>query len=194
MHPRIGPVQPPYEGEVGIRLEAMMPPGVPPVLLCRTFVGNLAMEGSGDCELSKRLSLSKRDRKIVIDRMCARCRCEYECDVRGEFFAKRVGLNAEQVTSLTKGSSSDSCWSNQRDRVLFKVADALHDASRTSDGLWERVSRELVEIEIVDVLMLCGWYQAISFAANGVELAPEDAAPRFADVLTTSASSSREVQ
>jgi hypothetical protein len=175
----------------------MMPPGVPPILLFRTFVKNLAMaeamEGWGSYELSKRLSLSMRDREIVIDRTCARCRCEYEWGVHVEFFADRVGLSAEQVASLTHGASSDPCWSNHRDRVLIEVADALHDASRIPGELWERLSGELTEVEILDVLMLCGWYHAISFAANGVELALEDGAPRFADVLT-SASSSREVR
>jgi hypothetical protein len=29
--------------------------------------------------------------------------------------------------------------------------------------------------------MLCGWYHAISFTANGARVAREDGAPRFAD-------------
>jgi alkylhydroperoxidase family enzyme len=192
---RISPVQPPYEGDVGGQLEAMMPRGVPPILLFRTFVKNLAMAkamGSwGSYELSKRLSLSLRDREIVIDRTCARCRCEYEWGVHVAFFADRVGLTAEQVSSLTHGESSDPCWVNQRDQVLIDVADALHDGSRILDGLWERLSGELTEAEILDLLMLCGWYHAISFAANGIELSLEDGAPRFEDVLAISASSSR---
>jgi hypothetical protein len=185
--PRISPVQPPYEGDVGHRLEAMMPPGVPPILLFRTFVKNLAMaeamEEWGSYELSKRLSLSMRDREIVIDRTCARCRCEYEWGVHVAFFANRVGLTSEQVTSLTHGVSTDPCWSNPRDRVLIDVADALHDVSRIDDGLWPRLSGNLAEVEILDLLMLCGWYHAISFAANGVELALEYGAPRFTDFL-----------
>ena len=40
----------------------------------------------------------------------------------------------------------------------------------------------MTEVEILDLLMLCGWYHAISFAANGVELEMEPAAPRFSDV------------
>jgi hypothetical protein len=67
---RIEPVQPPYQAEVGERLAAMMPPGVPPILLFRTFVRNMpmttAMGGWGGYELSKRLSLSMRDREIII--------------------------------------------------------------------------------------------------------------------------------
>ena len=184
---RVSPVQPPYESQVGDRLEAMMPPGVPPILLFRTFVRNLPMaEAMGDWgsyELSKRLSLSMGDREIVIDRTCARCRCEYEWGVHVAFFADRVGLTAEQVASLTHGGSSDPCWSSRRDRVLIEVADALHDRSRIDDQLWESLSLELNEVEVLDLLMLCGWYHAISFAANGVGLDMEDGAPRFEDVL-----------
>jgi len=181
--PRISPVQPPYEGDVGHRLEEMMPPGVPPILLFRTFVKNLAMADAmgawGHYELSKRLSLSMRDREIVIDRTCARCRCEYEWGVHVAFFANRVGFTSKQISSLSHGGSTDPCWSSPRERVLIEVVDSLHDGSRIDDGLWERLSGELSEIEILDLLMLCGWYHAVSFAANGVELALEDGAPRF---------------
>ncbi len=187
--PRMSPVEPTYESDAAAQLEKMMPPGVPPILLFRTFVKNIAMADAmgtwGAYELSKRLSLSMRDREIVIDRTCARCHCEYEWGVHVAFFADRVGLTPDQVTSLTHGASTDSCWSDERERVLINVADALHDGSRIDDGLWVRLSGQLTEAEILDLLMLCGWYHAISFAANGAEVALEDGAPRFADVLGT---------
>ena len=67
MTTRVNPVCPPYPPDVAARLEAMMPPGVPPIVLFRTFVRNLpmtaAMSGWGSYELSKRLSLSMRDRR-----------------------------------------------------------------------------------------------------------------------------------
>ena len=97
---RVKPVCPPYPPQVAERLEAMMPPGVPPIVLFRTFVRNLpmtaAMSGWGSYELSKRLSLSMRDREIIIDRTCARCRCEYEWGVHVAFFAERAGLSASR--------------------------------------------------------------------------------------------------
>jgi len=184
---RISPVEPPYEGEVAERLGAMMPPGVPPIHLFRMFVKNLPMAEAmgtwGSYELSKRLSLSMRDREIVIDRTCARCGCEYEWGVHVTFLADRVGLTAEQITSLTHGASTDACWSSHRDRVLIEACDALHETSHIDDALWERLSGELAEAELLDLLMLCGWYHAISFAANGAALPLEDGAPRFDGVL-----------
>jgi len=61
------------------------------------------------------------------------------------------------------------------------VVDSVHDTTRIGDGLWGRLSTELTEAEILDALMLCGWYHAISYVANGVHLDPEEGVPRFAD-------------
>jgi len=129
------------------------------------------------------LSLSMRDREIVIGRTCARCHCEYESGVHVLFFADRVGLAPGQITSLTHGASTDACWLSSRDRVLIDVCDALHDTARIDDTVYARLSEELADAEILDLLMLCGWYHAISFAANGISLSLEDGAPRFEDVL-----------
>ncbi len=184
---RIDPVQPPYSPEVGDRLAAMMPPGVPPILLFRTFVRNLpmttAMGGWGGYELSKRLSLPLRDREIIIDRTTARCGCEYEWGVHVAFFAERAGLSAAQITSLTHGAASDACWEDDRDRLLIEAADALHDGCDIGDDLWSRLAGVLSDEQLLDLLMLCGWYHAISFTANGARVALEEGAPRFADVL-----------
>ena len=184
--PRIDPVPPPYDVDVAVRLEAMMPPGVPPILLFRTFVRNLPMAEAmgrwGGYELSRRLSLSMRDREIVIDRTCARCGCEYEWGIHVAFFADRVGLTGEQVASLTHGSATDACWNDERDRVLIEAVDSLHDTARIEDPLWARLAAELADDQLLDLLLLSGWYHAISFAANGVELDLEEGAPRFRDV------------
>ncbi len=188
MTPRIDPVQPPYPPQVAERLAAMMPPGVPPILLFRTFARNLpmttAMSGWGGYELSKRLSLSMRDREIIIDRTCARCGCEYEWGVHVAFFAGRVGLSERQVTSLTHGSASDPCWADERDRLLIEAADALHDTADIDDDLWHRLAGLFSHEQLLDLLMLAGWYHAVSFAANGARVPLEDGAPRFTDVAS----------
>jgi len=186
MTSRIDPVHPPYAPDIAEQLAAMMPPGVPPILLFRTFVRNLpmttAMSGWGAYELSKRLSLSMRDREIIIDRTCARCGCEYEWGVHVAFFAGRVGLSSAQITSLPHGGAGDPCWTGERDRLLIEAADALHDSANIGEELWHRLVRQFSEEQLLDLLMLAGWYHAISFTANGARVACEDGAPRFADV------------
>ena len=44
------------------------------------------------------------------------------------------------------------------------------------------------EEQLLDVLMLAGWYHAISFTANGARVACEDGAPHFADVQCSASS------
>lgn len=185
MSPRIEPVNPPYEPQVHDQLAKMMPPGVPPISLFRTFARNLpmteAMRGWGGYELSRSLSLSMRDREIVIDRTCARCNCEYEWGVHLAFFADRAELDHAQISSLTHGSPADPCWTTHRDRLLIMAVDRLHDSADINDELYEQLASVFSEAETLDLLMLCGWYHAISYAANGARVALEDGAPRFAD-------------
>ena len=184
---RIEPVAAPYALDVAQQLEHMMPAGVPPIGLFRTFVHNLPMARSmgewGGYELGRKLSLTMRDREIVIDRTCAQCGCEYEWGVHVAFFAERVGLSNEHIRSITHGSGSDPCWHTDRDRCLIEAVDELHHHSTLSDPLWERMRLHFTDQELLDLLMLCGWYHAISFAANGAQVALEVGAPRFADVV-----------
>jgi alkylhydroperoxidase family enzyme len=184
---RIVPLSPPYEPEPAALLAAMMPPGVPPIGLFRTFARNLpmthAMADWGAYELSRGLSLSMRDREILIDRTCARCGAEYEWGVHVMFFAERVGFTADQVASLTHGSADDACW-GPRERALIRAADALHDTADLDDAVWSDLRAELSDEQLLDLLLLCGWYHAISFVSRASRVELEPGAPRFADVAT----------
>lgn len=183
---RIQPTSPPFAPDVEVQLSKMMPPGAPPILLFRTFVKNLEMASAmgpwGGYELSKRLSLTLRDREILIDRTCARCSCEYEWGVHVAFFAERADLTRDQTASLAHGSAEDPCWDAPRDRALIRAADALHESATITDELWRELELHFNESQLLDLTMLCGWYHAISFTANAVRVDLEAAAPRFRDV------------
>ena len=103
---RIAPLEPPFTADVAAQLAAMMPPGQPPIGLFRTFAKNLpmaeAMTHWGRYELGRRLSLTLREREIVILRTCARCGCEYEWGVHLMVFADRAGLGRSEISSLTE--------------------------------------------------------------------------------------------
>jgi len=89
-----------------------------------------------------------------------------------------------RITSLTHGSAWDPCWTDKRDRLLIEAADALHDSAGIGEDLWHRLTRVFSDEQLLDLLMLAGWYHAISFTANGARVTCEDGAPRFADVLS----------
>jgi alkylhydroperoxidase family enzyme len=182
---RIPPLDAPYAPEVERQLARMMPPGSDPIALFRTFAVNLpmtvAMSEWGAYELGRSLSLTMRQRELVIDRTCARCGCEYEWGVHIAFFGDRVGLTSEQIRSLTAGSPSDPCWVDPDESALLEAVDQLHDASSISDPLWERLSVAYQPDQLLDLTMLCGWYHAISFSAVVARVDCEPFAPRFAD-------------
>lgn len=181
--PRIAPLEAPFEDEAGEILAEMMPAGVPPIALFRTFAKNLpmakAMRRWGAYELSRELSLSMRQREIVINRVTARCKCEYEWGVHVAFFAERVGLTTEQVSSLTHGHASDPCWVDTSEKALIEFVDALHGAADVDDSQWSGLAVHMNEQQMLDVCMLTGWYHAISFAANAARVPLEAGAPRF---------------
>ncbi len=181
---RIAPLREPLGEDVGPMLRAMMPAGQPPIGLFRTFGKNPAMTSAmrewGAYCLSRNLSVDMRLREIIIDRVTGRCGCEYEFGVHAARFADRVGLSAEQLRSLAFGGADDPCWAEPRERAVIRLVDELHDTSTVADSLWAELSAMFTEPQLLDMLMLAGWYHAISFVARvaGVEL--EDGAPTFA--------------
>jgi hypothetical protein len=64
---------------------------------------------------------------------------------------------------------------------VIEAVDALHDTGTIDDALWTRLATEFTDAQLLDLTLLCGWYHAISFAANGARVALEDGAPRFDD-------------
>jgi alkylhydroperoxidase family enzyme len=154
----------------------------PPINLFRLFTRNLpmaeAMTGWGRYELGKHLSLSMRQRELVIDRVTARCGAEYEWGVHVAYFGERVGLTPEQIMSITWGAPTDPCWTAD-ERSLLTAVDELHDSSDVSDETWAAL--DLTDEQRLDLLLLAGWYHAISFVARASRVPLEPGRPRFAD-------------
>ena len=185
---RLLALEPPFEPEVKDQLEAMMPAGSPPIALFRTMVRNRAMtssmHGFGAYELSRRLSVSLREREIVILRTCARCGAEYEWGVHVEVFAERADLSNEQVTALTFGVNTSDEWTT-RENLLIQMVDALVATRDLPDELWAEMTGGFSDVELLDVIVLCGWYQAISQLCRAVQVDLEASAPRFGDFRLT---------
>ena len=70
----------------------------------------------------------------------------------------------------------------ERDRLLIRLVDELHDSADVRDSLWRDLRGEFAEVQLLDLLMLCGWYHAISFTARAARVPLEDGAPTFASV------------
>ncbi len=177
--PRIPPLEPPYDPELAAELERFMPPGVPPLRLFRTLAHNpRVLRKFRLGSLLDRGSIERRDREIVILRTCARCRSEYEWGVHVAAFAARCGLTQAEVAASLRPGSDDTVWS-PRDRLLVRLADELHDLASISEVLWAELTRFFRADQLIELLVLAGFYHTVSFVTNAIQIELEDAAPRF---------------
>jgi len=176
---RLAPLDPPYAESTAATLAEMMPPGVPPLLLFRTIAHNPRVLGKiRASNLLDRGSLERRHREIVILRTTARCGCEYEWGVHVAFFAQKVGLSDAEVAATVHGGPGDPLWSAQ-ERTLLRLVDELHDTARISDALWHELRECWKDDQLVELVVLAGFYHTISFVVNGLGVALEPYVARF---------------
>ena len=182
LEPRIAPVEPPFTPEAADELARWQPGDHAPLALFRTLVRDLpmahAMFSLGHYFLDRSSSLKLRDREIVIDRVCARCGCEYEWGVHARIFGDAAGLDGAQLAASVVDSCDAQCWTDA-DRLLIRLVDELHDSGKLSDDLWTLMAARWTPEQLLELTVLAGWYHAISFVANGVRVPLEQWAHRF---------------
>jgi alkylhydroperoxidase family enzyme len=176
---RLAPLDPPYPPALAAALEAMMPPGLPPLRLFRTLAHNpRILDKIRASNLLDRGSLPRREREIVILRATARAGGEYEWGVHVAFFAERVGLTPAQVAATVRGDAEDPVW-GPRDRLLLRLVDQLHDTASLDDALWDELAAAFEPAQLVELVVLAGFYRTISCVVNAFAIAPEENAPRL---------------
>ena len=183
---RIAALEPPYHAEVQAELDRWMPPGSPfdPLQVFRVLALNLPLMqrmlplGSG---LLNHPTVTHRDRELVIQRTCALAGAEAEWATHVFAFGKAVGITREQTGSLVYGGAADACWTQERDRLLIELCDQLHATATLTDDLRGRLATVFDEAQIVELLVIAGWYRTFSYVVNGAGVTPEPFVPRFAD-------------
>ena len=179
---RIPALEPPFTPDVEAQLATMMPAGMPPIGLFRTFAKNLpmtvAMSNWGRYELGRDLSLTLREREVVILRTCARCGCEYEWGVHVQIFAEAAGLTSQEISATAYAGSEAPLWT-PAERALLQAVEALHARATLSDAEFDALRAHYDEAKIFEVLLLCGFYRMVAYVANGLDLPLEPDAARF---------------
>ena len=181
--PRIPPLEPPYEPETEEQLRKWMPPGaeVEPLKLFRTLMvhpelaSRMRPLGAG---LLGHPTVEPREREVVIHRATARAGAEYEWGVHAVAFGRPLGLSDEQVAATARGSSDDQAWSD-RDRLLVRLVDELHDTATVSDELWSELEREWERPQLLELVVCAGWYRLIAQVINAARIELEPWAERF---------------
>jgi alkylhydroperoxidase family enzyme len=176
--PRIQPMDSPYSPATAAAFESVMP-GAPPLLLFRVLAVNervlLRLMAGG---LLDRGSLTLRDRELVIDRTCFRCGNEYEWGIHMKFFGPRVGLTADETRDLCADDPRTTVFS-ARERLLLELCDQLHATANADDALWAALAGEWSPEQLVELIVLVGYYHTVAFAANALRLPLEAFGTRF---------------
>jgi alkylhydroperoxidase family enzyme len=175
---RIAPLQPPYAPEIREQFDRIMR-GAPPLLLFRVMAGHArAWDKFRAGGLLDRGPLSLRQREIVIDRTCALNGCEYEWGVHVTAFAAAAELSDAQVRATVRGDAGSACW-DEAERALIAAVDALHHRATLSEAEFAALSAHYDEDQILEMILLCGFYRTVSYLANSLALPLEANAARF---------------
>jgi alkylhydroperoxidase family enzyme len=157
----------------------------PPIGLFRVFARwpplARGMHGWASYYFSRNLALNLRSRELVILRTTALCGADYEWGVHVAAYADRSGLTTAQLASLASGSGAEGCWTDLCDIAVLNAVDSLHAHNDLDDEVWKALVVAVGEAGALDLMLLAGWYHAISYTVRALRLAPEPGAPTLSD-------------
>ena len=147
--------------------------------LFRVFANSLRHLRKGFVNLLDRDSpLSMREREIVILRISANNRCEYEWGVHVAAFGSHVGFTPAQIEASAALDHAAPCWS-ERESLLIQALDELCVQGRMNPPTLDAFRRTWNLAQQLEILALAGNYHAIAFVANSSDLPLETFAARF---------------
>jgi AhpD family alkylhydroperoxidase len=115
-------------------------------------------------------TLPRQDTELLILRVGHNCDCPYEL-AQHERIARRAGLGTDQIAAAGGPADAD-CW-NERETLLLRATDELHDRRTLSDELWNALRVRLTERQMIELPMLVGQYEMLAMTLNTLRVAPE---------------------
>jgi alkylhydroperoxidase family enzyme len=93
-------------------------------------------------------------------------------------FAEAAHLTDEQVRATVLGDADAACWS-AAEQALIATVDALHARATLGDAEFKALSAHYDDDQILEIIMLSGFYRTVSYLANALALPLEQRAARF---------------
>src|ERR671921_1021200 len=136
-------------------------PGLPPINIFRTLSRNeplsrafMALGG----HILRGEAIPAREREIVILRTGWRSQSEYEFGQHTRI-GLGVGLTTEEIGWL--GDAGDPSWSAD-DAALIAMVDELCADDVVSDGTWAALAERWSHEQLLELLVLAGYYRLVS--------------------------------
>ncbi len=108
-------------------------------------------------------SLSEREREIAVVVITSQWHSAYP-NAAHEKRGKEVGLPGATVEAIIAGLPAS--FPDAREQVVYEVAMALAGGQLVSQGLYDRAVKVLGHERISDVIVLMGYYTAVSLTMN----------------------------
>ena len=172
MPARIEPAADPYPAKVQAAFDRFPRSWMPPFRLFTTLARHAELFERfirGAPSYLPGSHVSVRQREVLLLRVTARCRCEYEWGMRVHYFAGEAGLTSEQVRATVHDNADSACWPSD-DAVLIRLADELHDSCDISDELWRTLRAAFSDEAILELIAMAGYYRTVGYLANGLRL------------------------
>ncbi|HUR85152.1 MAG TPA: carboxymuconolactone decarboxylase family protein [Solirubrobacteraceae bacterium] len=157
--------------------------GLPPLNIFRTLARNEPLS-RGFLSLGGHLlrgeGLPAREREIVILRTGWRAQSEYEFGQHA-VIGQGVGLTSDEVARLA--DAGEGAWSDD-DAALVAMVDELCDDDVVSDRTWAALAGRWSPEQLLELLVLAGYYRLVSGLLNSAGVALEAATPGWPDGAT----------
>jgi alkylhydroperoxidase family enzyme len=120
--------------------------------------------------------LPRADSELVILRVAHNCGSEYEWR-HHERMGEMAGLSAAQVQSAAAADATSETAYDERQRLLLRAADELHEHRDISDELWSALSARFSDTELIELCMLIGHYEMLAMTLNALRVEPDEFRP-----------------
>jgi AhpD family alkylhydroperoxidase len=175
----LAPISEPYSPEIAEAFKNYPQRDGYIIGLFRVFANSLRHLRKGFVNLLDRESpLSMREREIVILRISANNRCEYEWGVHVAAFGAHVGFTPEQIEATAARDHTAPCWTSS-EALLIQALDELCAQGRMNAPTLSAFREHWNLAQQLEIFALAGNYHAIAFVANSSELKLESFAARF---------------
>jgi AhpD family alkylhydroperoxidase len=116
--------------------------------------------------------LPARERELVVLRVAWRSGCEYEW-AQHVLIGRRAGLADEEIVRVT---DPDAPWP-PADAVLLRAADEVLDHTDLSDATWAELAGRFTETQLVELVVLVGFYRMAAGFLNAAGVQKEEDLP-----------------
>ncbi len=122
--------------------------------------------------------LPPREREIVILRIGWNAQAKYEFG-QHTIIGRQAGLTDTEITALTR-APDDHDWSTD-DAALIAMSDELAADDCVTEATWEQLAERWSEAELVELLVVGGFYRLVSGFLNSAGVQLDTGVPGFPD-------------